>query len=1124
MSRTMVPPNIRALFLVALSLAGPPIATLAAQGEDGRPGAWDVTLARGKTREIDFTTNEGTWMSLDVSFDGRWIVFDLLGHVYRVASSGGSAESLTQNSGVAVNFQPRVSPDGRLIAFISDRRGQNNLWVMNIDGSNPHAVFTDLNVRAAEPAWTADGQYIVVHRSATGGEGGGGGGGLWMYHKDGGAGVQVLGAEARAESPSLSLDGKYLYYQISDVAGIASGRNDVTQGSRQLRRLTLATGKVTEITNGLSVQQYQGSSGGAVAPEISPDGRLLAFGRRIPDGTIVFKGHEFGPRTALWLRDLESGAERVLMDPIEVDMAEGIKISRVLPGYAWARDGKSIVITQGGKIRRVTVETGKVETIPFTARVHRTISEQAFAARSVRDDTLDVQFLRWPARSPDGRRLAFEAAGKIWIADMPNGTPHRLTAASFKPMELSPAWSPDGQWIAFTSFDDEKLGQLWKIRAGGGEIVQLTKKEGEYLHPSWSPDGREIVVTRGSGGFLRQHSVSNNVWYELRRVSASGASESLVTYVNRPFAAGRPLMPRRPIVQAFFGPEGRIYYPETEGPAAGGRGAGGGGGGQTELASIAPDGHDRRVHLTFPYADEAAVSPDGKWVVYQEGDNAFLVPLPLAGTGETPPRIEHRRGSRLPVRQLSLEGGLFTHWRDSVTAEFGSGNRHFSYDVRTGKTDTVTVHLKIPKRVPSGAVALTNARILTMENRQVIARGTIVVRGARIACVGTTCDTRGAQVIDASGKTIIPGFVDLHAHHHRDHEGVLPQRNWESAIYLAYGVTTTLDPSMWSQNVFPTAQMVEAGVVVGPRQYSTGDPLYSGDAARQNELASLAAAEQNVKRLQSWGAVTMKQYSQPRRDQRQWVSEAARKYGLRVTAEGGDIEFNLSMIMDGQTGWEHPMGIVPTYGDVAKFFGNAHAFYSPTFLVGGASSWNEEYWYQESDVFKDPKLQSWTPWQMLIPQTRRRMLRPVTDYSFPLIAQSLADIKAEGGFGSIGSHGQQHGLGSHWEVWMAASAMGPMGALEVGTLDGARNIGIDKDAGSLAVGKLGDLMVLNGNPLDNIKETRNIKYVMKGGVLYDAGSLDEVWPAKTPFGAHWWVNPDALKADKKPTDVWDKPR
>ena len=205
--------------------------------------AWDVTQARGKTRDIDFTTNEGTWMSVDISSDGTWIVFDLLGHVYRMPAAGGEATSLTQNSGVALNFHPRISPDGRLIAFISDRRGQNNLWVMNADGSNPRAVFTDPAVRAAEPTWSADGSYIVVRRSALGGQGGGGGGGggLWMYHKDGGTGVPLV-TEGRPEFPSLSRDGRFLYYQVAITEGIVSGKNDVTQGSRQLRRLEIATG------------------------------------------------------------------------------------------------------------------------------------------------------------------------------------------------------------------------------------------------------------------------------------------------------------------------------------------------------------------------------------------------------------------------------------------------------------------------------------------------------------------------------------------------------------------------------------------------------------------------------------------------------------------------------------------------------------------------------------------------------------------------------------------------------------------------------------------------------------------------------------------------------------------
>jgi Tol biopolymer transport system component len=280
--------------------------------------AWDVTRARGKTREVDFTTAEGTWMSADVSPDGKWVVFDLLAHVYRVPIEGGTAECLTQSSGVAVNFHPRYSPDGKTIAFISDRKGQNNLWVMNADGSNPRPVYTDLYIRAVEPAWSADGRFIFVKRTELP-RGTGGfryGSGIWMYHRDGGEGVEILGRKtAGADWPSLSRDGKYLYFQETTegetpawTADRDEGRmvQDVLQGGTQLRRLELATSTLTPVTSGLPSRQYRLSSGGGYAGEVSPDGRWLAFARRIADGTITFKGHEFGPRTALW-RPASSG-------------------------------------------------------------------------------------------------------------------------------------------------------------------------------------------------------------------------------------------------------------------------------------------------------------------------------------------------------------------------------------------------------------------------------------------------------------------------------------------------------------------------------------------------------------------------------------------------------------------------------------------------------------------------------------------------------------------------------------------------------------------------------------------------------------------------------------------------
>lgn len=1103
-----------ARFAVAVLALGLLIALPAGTTAQNDSGAttWDVTQARGVTRDIDFTTTEGTWMSVDLAPDGSWIAFDLLGHVYRMPAGGGAAQSLTQTSGVAVNYHPAISPDGQRVAFISDREGQNNLWVMDADGSNPRAVFEDENVRASAPAWSPDGNYIYVRRQSVGpGGGGGGGSGIWMYHRDGGRGVEVVGGGG-VDWPSPSADGRYLFYHESTGGGFPGDYRDALQGRTQLRRMDMVTGDVIEITSGSAAQQLRTSSGGAYAPEVSPDGRWLTFARRIPHGRIEFKGHEFGPRTALWIRDLQSGAERVVMDPIETDMAETFKVTRLLPDYTWSADGSSIVISQGGKIRRLNVSTGAVSTIPFEARVQRTISEQAYQPFRIPDTPFHVKFTRWQTGAPNGGTLAFQAVGRIWRQNMSGGTPQRATPDGFAPFEFAPAWSPNGQWIAFTTWQDTLGGHLWRVRASGGQPEQLTRTPGEYVNPAWSPDGRAIVVARGAGASFRNRSMVQNPHYDLVTVPAAGGEAQFITTVGLPEGMSFFAVSRSQIVRPTWSSDGRIYFQKLVERNDDNVGA---------LASVRLDGSDLRLHMTMPFADEIMPSPNRDYVAFNEGDNVYVVPLPV-GTGSDPVHIEKKRGA-LPVETLSTEGGLYPRWRDASTVEFGSGPTYYAYSVAAETTDTVAIDLRIPRDRPQQTVALTGARIVTLEDDAgVIENGTLVVSGGRIRCVGQCSTSDADSVIDARGATIIPGFIDMHAHFYREFRGIIPRRPYETAVGLAYGVTTALDNSMWSQDVFPTGELIEAGEIIGPRTFSTGDPLYSGDRGRQNELTSREITEQNVKRLKSWGAVSLKQYLQPKRNQRQWVSDVARAQGLMVTAEGSDLAYNLGMIMDGQTGWEHPMSYAGTYADVARFFGAAEAVYSVTFMVGGSGPWNEEYYFQQDDVGQNAKYMLWMPWRQVLPHSRRRMTRPKSDYSFPLLAQSLADIIGEGGYGAIGAHGQQHGIASHWEVWSIAEAMGPLGALEVASKHGAYFLGALEDVGTIAVGKLADVIVLNSNPLDDIQNTLDMRWVMKEGRLYDATTLDEIWPRTRPYGPRPWVNPDALRNDVRGVNYWER--
>ncbi|MEZ4587769.1 MAG: amidohydrolase family protein [Gemmatimonadales bacterium] len=1088
---------IRTLATLALALTPPVL--LAQQPADS---AWDVTQPRGQTRSIDFTTTEGTWTSLDVSPDGTWVVFDLLGHIYRMPIAGGTAQALTQSSGIAINIQPRISPDGKSILFVSDRKGQMNLWVMDADGRNPTPVHLDPKTEYRYPSWRADGQYLVALKLGNQA----GPAALTLFHRSGGTGIELVKTEPEAlpGRSTVSRDGRYLYYDVYTSTGARGfGRDDALMGRIQLRRLDLSNGVVTPITSGQTVQANSDhtTSGGAYAGEPSPDGRYLSFLRKVPGGTLNYKGQRFGPRSALWIRDLASGAERLVMDPVEMDLSEeSFPANGSYAGYAWTPDSRGIVLHQGGKIRRVEVASGEVSTIPFSARVERTISEQAWTTNRLPDGPLDVRFLRWATASPDGRTLAFQAVGRIWLQDLPNGTPRRLTPDGFGPHEFMPAWSADGQSIAFVSWHDTERGALWVTSARGGAPRRVTPTAGEYVNPSWSADGRELVVARGAGATARGQSLVWTPYFEVVVLPAAGGAERVVGQVDRRTES----VTRQPgLVRPSFGSDGRVYFALDKSFGASGAGPPSYG---LEVVSVRADGSDRKTHAQVQKARGLMVSPDGRWVGFSQGNNVYVAPLPAAGAGATVPMID-RRGGSLPTVAVTLEGGLHPRWRNDRILEVTAANRVYSYHADTRSTDTTTVSLTVPRARPSGSIALTGARIVTLESQEVISSGTVVVRGGRISCVGR-CSTSGVdRVVNARGKTIIPGWVDLHAHLHQEHLGVLPTHNFETAVYLAYGVTTTYDPSTFAPDPFPSAELVEAGEMIGPRIYASAEAITAGDDAATNEIHSLEDAIHEVARRKAWGSPMTKQYLQPTRTGRQWVVEAARRLGMRTTAEGSaTMEHKLGMVMDGHTGGEHLTVQAPLYGDFLTFLAKARYFYSHTPLVSGYGAWNEEWFWQEgTPVWQNEKLQRWIPWRQLIPHTRRFVQRPESDYSKDIVARTVTDLVGMGGYSAVGSHGQQDGLGSHWDVWMLAKVAGAMTALEVASMHGATYLGMEQDLGSIKVGKLADLMVLNGNPLSDIRQTANIQYVMKGGTLYDASSLDEVWPVARPFGDYYWV-------------------
>jgi hypothetical protein len=321
---------------------------------------------------------------------------------------------------------------------------------------------------------------------------------------------------------------------------------------------------------------------------------------------------------------------------------------------------------------------------------------------------------------------------------------------------------------------------------------------------------------------------------------------------------------------------------------------------------------------------------------------------------------------------------------------------------------------------------------------------------------------------------------------------------------------------------FTVGDMVEAGQIVGPRTYSSGIVLTCASSDDLRDIASYRDAMEHMERLVSMGAISIKDYKQCTRGQREMLADIARKLGVTITSEGSDPLYLLGLIMNGSTGWEHPIQYHPLYSDLARFMGMAGAHYSAQLILSDYPHGDVlEYWMAQEDLWRNPKVLRWTPWRDVAAR-RSFVKKPREEYLFPILAQGAAAIRRAGGYLAVGDHGEQAGLGSHWEVWSYASALSPMDALEVASQGGAHFLGLEHQIGSITPGKLADLMVLNHNPLADIRNTTDIALVMKSGKLYDAATLDEIWPRQRPYGGRPWNPPEMLRDDVRADDYWDR--
>ncbi|MDO8861994.1 amidohydrolase family protein [Haliea sp. E1-2-M8] len=1030
-------------------------------------------------------------MSVDISPDGRSLVFDLLGDLYLLPVGGGAAMPLT--SGMAIDQHPRFSPDGGQVAFISDRSGTSDLWLIDIDSgrtSRPAAQQPSERPtrEVINPAWHPDGSSVISTR-------------MQIFRPqaapalvsqsvvdDTGRTISVQGPPGSgALSPAYSPDGRSVYFELSRNCAAKVAYAFVPPCS-QVQVLDLVSGQQSVVSD---------REGGGMRPQVSPDGRWLVYAsRRVAD-------------TGLRIRDLQSGEERWLIVPIERDIQDGNSFNGTLPAYAFTPDASALVIAFAGKIWRVDVPSGEREEIPFQVDVQRELGPLQRYPNKLPDGPVQIRHIRYPRVSPDGMTVVFTALSKVWIMDLAGGNPRRLTNTGRDVIERYATWSPDGANIVFSSWSPESGGRLVRTLPGSGTVTGLAQHSGEYVFPVYTTDGRHLIVSKV--GVLSDTDRIRR--YDIVALPAEGGAERHLTSVARPH--DRPMFGETTVLHVSGNPE-RVWFTD---PSQG-------------VASINIETGERCNHFALDpvieghdYAPDTGVGyefvPDASLSqalmrIARQIYRIDLTDIDLTKCTGQPLTLGYS-GSGPAMERLSRYGGLYPSWSPhDGAAVFSTGTTIFRYAAvapdsignessvldltRQPAMSPLTVKLTLPRPRSDNVAALRGARILTMAGGDVIENGDLLIRGRRIVAVGKRGEVAipdNATIFDLGGKFILPGFINTHCHEtvsRTTGPAASAADSWQLRNYLAYGVTTCVDVYAHQQQL-ELADLIDAGQSTGARLLTTGRGLKWNEVVRSHSEAESAVWRDR----RFWHTPLTKYYVAGNRLQQQWVVQAADTLSQSVVSEGLHFARDLSSITDGIGGLAHSVALPVFYDDMRQFIARAGTvLHMQPAYVGwnnaGAKPFSQYLATVDQQLLSDPKARRFWMRAALLRKLRTNLAVPQAEHTITRFARGMRQFVDAGGTVALGEHGEFLGTGYHWEIWAMATGLDADLALQAATRMGAEAIGYSDDLGTVEIGKVADLVVLEEDPMLDIFQTRSLSTVIKDGTIYDAETLDQIWP------------------------------
>jgi Tol biopolymer transport system component len=977
------------------------------------------------TRHVRFTTHEGSWLSFDVSRDGRWIAFDLLGQIWQLPIDGGIARAVTDVVRDSAEFlDPNFAPDGRSIIAHGEYRGRSGVFIISISGRSVRWVAPDSLERLERihsPSWGRDAEHILLARGDPSASG------------DAAQPMGVIdrdtrtGEEHAIEISGVPLPGREgLIYSAgaSEIVFNTRASVDVFPDAGRIWRVPAAGGVGRPVTPA-------GLMARAASP--SPDGRRLAY--FVMDSTS---------HAQVWIQNVVDSIATRLTDDRDVTP---IRIR-------WLPDNQTIVYVANGRLWKLNVDSRARREIAFSATVdfERKVAKLPPVRFPSPGDQVASRGSRGFALAPGGRSFAMIALNGLWVVRVnPSiGAPRKLV--SLPPGAANPTWSPDGNRIVWQGgrFGAEDLFVTDTLTR---RTRRLTSLRGMEVAPSWSPDGRYIAfthITRDTSGRIDM------------RLRALRATDSIVSSNTETIDLG-PAPPPQVSSPPRWNPTSDAVM--MLGPQQDLR---------QRIASLRPiDGAPRRPLKGLPYDATYAVWLPGDTIVFLAAARMWRAPIDArnAVVGTATPVSDE------PAAYLnaSPSGELMYVSEDGFRIRSRSRPpRHIGWPIRYTVPTPPPVLVRNVRIIDGTGAPATTPRDILVE------RG----RFRQIAPVGTISVPATATIVDAGGRIAIPGLIDLHSHH-----GGPAQLRGQ----LYFGVTTTrtlggIQAAIVQRDAVAAGEWPGPRAVLAPSRFYTDDPFTTFGNVGLNPEADPHHLDRGIELVTGFAGDWVKIYANAHFATQVRVAIAAHSIGRRVT---GHCAYPLALIAAGIDAKEH-LGWQCTLHDGAAWYDDLIQLYA------------------HAGVAVVPTL---ALFNTLEPLHGTRTLPPELAAMFgeelPQVVGSIA-LKPWGSAWSVNTANAMDAArklhragvavatgtdfetpdGEHYELQSLVNAsFSPLEAIAAATSVAARVIGASGDVGRIAPGLLADLVILDADPTNDIRNTRQIWRVIQGGRIVDRQQL-----------------------------------